>query len=289
MVITNCKYCNEPFTNKSKLDKHITFNHELNPLIKWSGGKKDEIDHFKKYIPDNYNVYLEPFVGGGSLFFNLSPNKFVISDIHPELIDFYNSIKDGYSKDIYSFMEINPNDEESYYKVRDKMDINTQLDNAKRFYYLRKTCFRGMLRYNKKGKFNIPYGRYSSIDYSSLLNNNYHSLLSGNDNLILNKSFEYIFENYNDHDNFMFLDPPYDSPFTDYGYCIFDKEKHIILANYFKTTKIKCLMVIGKTDFIVELYKDFIKEEYSKKYKFKIHSNRVGNEIDNNHLIITNY
>lgn len=287
MVITNCEYCNETFTNKVKLTKHISSIHVLSPLIKWSGGKKDEIPNFKKYIPSNYDTYLEPFVGGGSLFFNLCPNKSVISDVHPELIDFYTSIKQGYIKDIYDFMTLNLNNEETYYKIRDNMVIHSALDNAKRFYYLRKTCFRGMLRYNQKGKFNIPYGRYKNIEFDSLLNERYTELLSKTE--ILNKGFEYIFENYNDENNFMFLDPPYDSPFTDYGYCIFDREKHIILANLFKTTKIKCLMIIGKTDFIVNLYKDYIKEEYSKKYRFKIHSNRVGSEIDNNHLIISNY
>ena len=62
----------------------------------------------------------------------------------------------------------------------------------------------------------------------------------------------------------MFLDPPYDSEFTDYGYCTFGKEEHKKLATCFKETKIKCLMIIGKTAFIEELYKDFIVGEYDK-------------------------
>ena len=69
---------------------------------------------------------------------------------------------------------------------------------------------------------------------------------------------------YNNKNNFMFLDPPYDSVFTDYGYCKFDKEKHETLAKCFKETQIKCLMVIGKTDFISNLYKDYIVEEFDK-------------------------
>ena len=105
----------------------------------------------------------------------------------------------------------------------------------------------------------------------------------------INDSFETIFEKYNDQKNFVFLDPPYDSEFTDYGYCNFGKEEHKKLAECFKNTKNKCLMIIGKTDFIVELYKDYIVEEYSKNYKFKIHSKRVGKEIDTMHLVIKNY
>ena len=87
----------------------------------------------------------------------------------------------------------------------------------------------------------------------------------------------------------MFLDPPYDSEFTDYGYCQFGKKEHEKLAQYFKETKIKCLMVIGKTDFIKELYKDFIVDEYDKKYKFKLYQGRIGDEINTKHLIIKNY
>ena len=81
---------------------------------------------------------------------------------------------------------------------------------------------------------------------------------------IFNKGFQYIFDNYNDESNFMFLDPPYDSEFTDYGYCSFGKKEHEQLAKCFKETSIKCLMIIGKTKFISELYKDYIVDEYDK-------------------------
>lgn len=259
----------------------------LKPLIKWSGGKSDEIKMFEKYFPENYTTYIEPFVGGGSVYFYLNPNNAVISDVHTELIDLYKSIGKGKGQDIYEFMKQYPNDENTYYKVRDEMDIKDELDSAKRFYYQRKTCFRGMLRYNKNGKFNIPFGRYKTINYSELLNKDYETLLSRTE--ILNKGFDYIFENYNHENNFMFLDPPYDSEFTDYGYCQFGKEEQKKLALLFKNTKIKCLMVIGKTKFIEELYDGYIVAEYDKKYKFKLYDNRIGDEINTKHLIIKNY
>jgi DNA adenine methylase len=126
---------------------------KLKPLIKWSGGKSDEIVQFEKYIPQDFNIYLEPFVGGGSLYFNLFPKKAVINDVHSELIDFYKNIKAGNAMEIYNFMLKTPNEEKTYYNIRDTMSINNSLDNAKRFYYLRKTCFRGMLRYSSKGHF----------------------------------------------------------------------------------------------------------------------------------------
>jgi len=259
----------------------------LKPLIKWSGGKVDEIKMFDKYFPENYNIYIEPFVGGGAVYFHLNPIKAVISDVHSELIDLYKCIGDGKAKDIYEFMVNSPNDEETYYNIRDVMVMNNSLDIAKRFYYQRKTCFRGMLRYNKDKKFNIPFGKYKTINYSELLNKDYETLLNRTE--IYNEKFETIFEKFNDETNFMFLDPPYDSEFTDYGYCSFGKEQQRHLASLFKTTKIKCLMIIGKTKFIEDLYNGYIVDEYDKKYKFKLYNNRVGDEINTKHLIIKNY
>ena len=258
----------------------------LKPIIKWSGGKQDEIKQIVQYIPKTYSTYLEPFIGGGAVYFHLNPEKAVINDVHKELIDFYQSIKNGNAMDIYNFMKDHSNDEETYYKVRSYNNSNV-LESAKRFYYLRKTCFRGMLRYNKKGEFNIPYGRYKNLNFEDIKNKNYEELLKRTE--IFNSSFENIFKNYNDNNNFMFLDPPYDSEFTDYGYCSFGKEEQKKLAKCFKETNIKCLMIIGKTPFIEELYKDYIVGEYDKKYKFKIYSGRVGDEINTKHLVIKNY
>ena len=218
----------------------------LKPIIKWSGGKKEEIKLFEKYIPE-YEMYIEPFIGGGSLFFHLSPQKAVIADVHRELICFYNSIKNGNRMDIYKFMEDHPNEEKTYYDVRDQMEVNDDLDRAKQFYYQRKNCFRGMLRYNKKGKFNIPYGKYKNCNFEDLKNEDYETLLKRTDKI--HGSFEEVFQKYNDKNNFVFLDPPYDSEFTDYGYCNFGKEEHKKLAECFKTTLNKCLMIIGKLNF----------------------------------------
>jgi DNA adenine methylase len=144
-----------------------------------------------------------------------------------------------------------------------------------------------MSRYNKSGKFNIPFGRYKTCNFEILKEEKYCELFKNTD--VLCKDFTWIFENYNDKDNFMVLDPPYDSEFTDYGYCSFGKEEHRKLAELFKTTKIRCLMIIGKTDFIEELYKDYIVKEYPKKYKFKLHSGRVSSKINTNHLVIKNF
>lgn len=284
-------------TSKTAVKKKFKRENYLKPIIKWSGGKWDEISMFESHIPSNINIYLEPFIGGGSVFFYLKPKRSAISDVHKELIYFYKAIQEGHSRDIYDFMEQYPLSEENYYIVRDEFEAKTPLDFAKRFYYQRKTCFRGMLRYNSSGKFNIPYGKYKKINYSDLLNEEYSNVLKNAE--IHLQSFEYLFEKYNDANNFMFLDPPYDSEFTDYGYCQFGKELHQKLAHLFKSTKIRCLMIVGSTPFIRELYggtfvqegkeHPYIQGEYPKRYRFKIHSGRVGNEINLNHLIIKNF
>jgi DNA adenine methylase len=258
----------------------------MKPIIKWSGGKRDEYKYIKEHIPE-FSLYIEPFIGGGAIFFELNPKKAVIADVHPDLIALYKTIASGNSNKMIEFMDKTPNEEATYYKIRNEMETPTDLDKACKFYYERKTCYRGMLRYNKKGKFNIPFGKYKTLNYSDLKNKDYETLLKRTE--IFLEPFEVIFEKYNDENNFMFLDPPYDSVFTDYGYCSFTKEHHKKLAECFKKTKNKCLMIIGKTDFIVELYKDYIVEEFGKKYAFKLHSGRIGNEINTTHLIIKNY
>jgi DNA adenine methylase len=258
----------------------------MKPLIKWSGGKQDEIKQIVKHIPKDYDTYIEPFIGGGALFFHLEPEKAIISDVHKELIDFYNAVKDGYSEEIYEYMKSKKNNENDYYLIRNE-EPKDYIENAKRFYYLRKTCFRGMLRYNKNGKFNIPFGRYKNYNFEDIKNEKYETLLKKT--TIYNKSFEEIFNKYNHSSNFIFLDPPYDCTFTNYGHFSFGKEEHKKLADLFKKTKNKCLMIIGDTEFIRELYSDYIVEIYDKKYRFKLHSGRINEDINNKHLVIKNY
>ena len=259
----------------------------MKPLYKWSGGKRNEIKLFKDFYPDNFSTYVEPFFGAGAVFFDLNFDRNVINDIHPESINFLNEIKLGNGKEIHSLMSKFNNDEETYYFVRDKFVPSNNTEKAFVFFYLRKTCFRGMLRYNSSGKFNIPFGRYKGFSYDELLDEEYHEILSKTE--IYNKDYKEIFETYNSEDNFFFLDPPYDSPFTDYGYCKFDRENQIELSDVFKRTRNKCLMIISETDFIRELYDGYIVGAYDKKYAFKIYDGRVGDEIDKQHLIIANY
>ena len=147
----------------------------MKPIIKWSGGKTDELDEIMKHVPESYDTYVEPFVGGGALFFHLAPQKAVINDVHSDLVNLYSEIKNGNGNQIWNLMDASEFTEEEYYKVRDVYTPSTPTEKAFQFYYLRKTCYRGMLRYNKKGKFNIPYGRYA----------NFHSYLTNTNQIII--------------------------------------------------------------------------------------------------------
>ena len=266
---------------------NMRFSLKLKPIIKWSGGKSREIQCFCHHYPESFDMYIEPFVGGGSVFFDLNFSKNVIADVHEELINFYQQIKEDKVIEIYERVSKLGIDEDTYYFVRDKMDIKKPVDAAIRFYYLRKTAFRGMLRYNRSGKFNIPWGRYKSVNYELIKDSSYVQLLKQTEIKIA--SFEDIFDTYNDESNFVFLDPPYDTTFKNYGYCQFGREHQERLADLFKSTKNKCLMIIVDSELIRELYSGYIVDSYFKKYMFKIHSGRIGGDTGNQHLIIKNY
>lgn len=264
----------------------------LKPLVKWSGGKRDEIENILLHIPETYSTYAEPFSGGASLLFHLNPNeniKTVISDTHPDLINLYKQIALDKMDEMKRILNTYPLTEEGYYYVRDDIHPETDIEKAAQFYYLRKTCYRGMLRYNSKGKFNIPWGRYKSVHWDELDNSSYTELLSRTD--IIDGDFSTVFDKYQNEDTFLFLDPPYDTPFSSYGPAgKFDQDDHKRLFECFKNTPAKCLMIISETPFIKDLYKDYIVDEYEKKYRFRLHSSRVKSEnINKKHLVIKNY
>jgi DNA adenine methylase len=270
----------------------------LLPLCKWSGGKRSEIKNFKDHYPKNFDRYIEPFAGGAAVFFDLNfKGQNVINDVHPELINFYQQIKNGHSNEIYRIIQQFGLDEKSYYKVRggsSKLDDNdiifkpkNDIEEAARFFYLRKTCYRGMIRYNSNGNFNIPWGRYKKTNFNELLNEEYTQLLQRTD--VMFGDYKKVFEKYDNEENFCFIDQPYDSTFNDYGFDNFTRQNQTELFEIFTKTKNKCLMIVGGSEFIRELYSDYITDEYDKKYAFKIHSGRVGEEINVKHLIIKNF
>ena len=143
-----------------------------------------------------------------------------------------------------------------------------------------------MIRFNSKGEYNVPFGRYSNLN-TKLITQEHSQLLQRAE--VLQEDYSAVFERAQ-ADDFMFLDPPYDCVFNDYGNIDmmngFDEEQHRRLAADFKNLSCRALMVIGKTPLTEELYGKFIKDEYRKNYAVNIR-NRFKN--DAKHIVVVNY
>jgi len=259
---------------------------KLKPLYKWPGGKAREIPIIEKHLPENFEVYIEPFFGGGALFFHLEHSNNVINELNSEVTNFLNLIKQGRGREIHNALSLLSNTEKAFYDVR-AWEPEDDLDKAVRFYYMRKTCFRGMMRYNSSGGFNVPYGNYKTYKFDELLEKSYNELLQST--TILNGDYKKVFDTYDDENAFCFLDPPYHNVFSNYTSDGFDDEEHVKLADCFKASEMKCLMIIGKTDLIEKLYKGYIVEEYGKKYSITRTTKEKKTVGESIHLVVRNY
>jgi DNA adenine methylase len=127
------------------------------PFLRWAGGKGWLTSRLPEFLPRKFNNYHEPFLGGGSVFFSLKPsNAAYLSDANADLINAYRQIKkspDAVIKHLHSFQ----NSESDYYAIRAAIPGTSDYEAA-RFIYLNKTCYNGIFRVNKSGKFNVPYG-----------------------------------------------------------------------------------------------------------------------------------
>jgi DNA adenine methylase len=283
----------------------------MRPLVKYRGGKSKEIPQLIKHIPQFSGRYIEPFFGGGALFFHLEPAKAIINDINSKLVSFYLGVRDDFEQlkseldEVENLYTINrkkyeilksktpdervtDENEHLYYEIRDMFNDLTEkkYTEALLYFFMNKTAYSGMIRYNSKGEFNVPYGRYANLN-TALVTVEHNKLLANTE--IYNLDYAAIFQ-MADKDDFIFLDPPYDCIFSDYGNIEykegFTESNHVELANQFKKLSCKALMVIGKTTLTESLYKEMIVEEYGKTYSVNIR-NRFKAEAK--HILISNY
>ncbi|MDE0326714.1 MAG: Dam family site-specific DNA-(adenine-N6)-methyltransferase, partial [Candidatus Poribacteria bacterium] len=136
------------------------------PFVKWAGGKRSIIDKISGYLPLNIEIYHEPFVGGGAVFFGFENmiKSATLADLNEELVLAYHTVANNTDNLIEALQkhERNHSQEKGYYMKVRKQDPKDILSIAARFLYLNKTCFNGLYRVNKSGKFNVPQGKYKN-------------------------------------------------------------------------------------------------------------------------------
>lgn len=238
----------------------------MKPFVKWAGGKRQILSRINEYVQDSINdnpdyTYIEPFLGGGAVFFSLRPKKAIINDLNEDLINAYKIIKsDNYLKLIDKLKEFSDDyhnsPDEFYYHIREWdrvdnwMDAHDDVDRAARMIFLNHTCYNGLYRVNSKGQFNTPMGRYRNpliCDETNI--KEIHEYLSNPENHIeiMNGSYEDAIKKAKDGDA-IYIDPPYDyeddDGFTKYqmaGFSFAD----------FQKLKEKCDKAVNKGAFVI--------------------------------------
>jgi DNA adenine methylase len=241
----------------------------LQPFLKWAGGKSQLLKEISNFMPGEFNNYFEPFVGGGAVLFELHPYQAVINDTNPDLYNCYIVVRD-YIEELIADLGRHQNDESYYYKLRD-IDLSEEygllspVQRASRTIFLNKTCYNGLYRVNKKGHFNVPFGKYKK---PNIVNEHVlrlvSSYLSENKIKILDTDFAEAVEEAASGD-FIYFDPPYDplsdtSSFTAYSSSGFGKDEQKRLRDVFVDLDKKgCKVMLSNsaTDFILDLYKNY--------------------------------
>lgn len=273
----------------------------MQPFIKWAGGKRQLIPAIYERLPETYNTYYEPFLGGGAVLFSLNPNKAVVSDVNKVLVSAYKQIKKNVTKlmkkldELTNEHNLSINKKEFYYLMRARynellLKEDYDLETVALFIYLNKTCFNGLYRVNAKGGFNVPFNNKDNVKLYEKENLIEMSLyLKGVK--IRNCDFEKTVKSAQEGD-FVFFDSPYaplkEDSFESYTATGFSLSEHQRLAKVFKELDqrgVYCMLTNHNTDLINELYKDFHIDVVS--VKRMINRNAAGRKGEE--VIIKNY
>lgn len=244
------------------------------PVLKWAGGKRQIILDIVARLPREFNGYLEPFFGGGALFFNicnrLSGHDVILSDINVDLVHLYLDIRDRPLSLLQELSEMNfGNRKEDYYAARDEFNSGevSPLRRSALFIYLNRHCFNGLYRVNSRGKFNVPFGRYSNPrlpDEKSII----EASRCLNGSRIIQGDFQDIL-NYAKYGDFVYVDPPYlpissSSNFTAYSTDGFSYSDHLRLLEALRKIDhrgVKFLLSNSGSPVIAEIYSRFLVTE----------------------------
>jgi len=193
----------------------------VEPLLKWAGGKRWLTSGDKLPLPDSYERYVEPFLGSGAVFFYLEPEKSVISDRNPDLISFYEVVRDS-PDDLHKLMRVHheKHSRDYYYEIRSVRSV-CKIERAAAFLYLNRTCWNGLYRVNREGIFNVPIGTKKNV------------LMATDDFLRVSevlKRAELLHCDFEDTLNrcgrgdFVFVDPPYTVKHNNNGFVKYNEE-----------------------------------------------------------------
>jgi len=233
------------------------------PPVKWAGGKSQLLPQFRPLFPAEFNLYVEPFLGGGAVFFDLRPQKAVLIDSNFELINFFQVVKTKLEALLVD-LDRHENTKEYYYYIRSlDPDGMSDVERASRFLYLNNTGYNGLWRVNRQGKHNVPFGGYKNPRYKDEDNLYRVSLALQNARLVCD-DFTRV-TRYARPETFVYFDPPYHpltrtASFTSYTSESFGEEDQIRLAKVFRKLAAKgCYVMLSNSDteFVRELYAGF--------------------------------
>ena len=239
-------------------------NNIAKPILKWAGGKTQMLGDLLPKVPKSYGRYIEPFFGGGAMFFALQPENAIIADSNPELINMYRQVAENVDE-VISYLKKYENTSEMFYAVREQDWICLpKAEAAARTIFLNRTCFNGLYRVNKQGKFNVPYGKYANprICDEEGLKAASKALKKAD---ILCGDYLLVLEHYAEAGDFVFLDPPYlpiseYADFKRYTKEQFYEEDHIELAKMIMRLQERgCHVVLTNSNhpLVHELYAPF--------------------------------
>ena len=267
----------------------------LSPILKWVGGKRQLLSEIIPLINKKYSTYVEPFVGGAAVLFELQPKKAIINDLNSELINVYKTIKKTPEELIEKLKEHAHNNTEDYFYTLRSLDresnyeMMTNVEKAARIIYLNKTCYNGLYRVNSSGQFNTPYGKYKNPNIvnevtvraiSKYLNESKIKITQGDYREVLKGLRK---------GSFVYLDPPYmpistSSSFTGYTENGFSYEEQVILKNECDKLREKGISFLQSNSDcyeIRELYKDYEIKTVKAKRNINSKANKRGeiNEV----------
>lgn len=262
------------------------------PILKWAGGKRNLLHRLRPLVPKTYDNYIEPFVGGGALFFDLCPPKALLSDLNAELINCYKMVRDE-PDELLKLLEALPVNRKTFYMIRRQNPARLgEVERAARLIYLNKTCYNGLYRVNKQGQFNTPYGRNENVrvcDHARI-----HAASRALQRAkLFEGDFESILLEYARAGDFVYLDPPYPpvgrfSDFKRYTKEFFYKNDHIRLAKIVEQLDhIGCKFVLSNArhPLILRLYSKFRKIDVEVPRYISSDGGKRGNVSE---LLITN-